>query len=78
MSVVRGNQYAHRAWLNGGMLPRRKSSLLAAIARGQVKRLEPNGVTATAPKDIGRSVGAGPEPVRLRLIRERAEAMRRG
>lgn len=59
------------------LLRLQRRALERALERGTVIPKDPREVQATPPRLIGRAELGG-EPVRLRLIRERAEAMRRG
>jgi len=77
----RRDRAAKAAWLFGD-LKYRRARILTAMELGELIPKDPKTVQATPPRLIKRGGPApgpgGPEPVRIALIRQRAEAMRRG
>ncbi len=72
----RKDRQAKRAWLFG--LRGKRKLLEQAMERGDVIPKDPRTIQATPPRLIGRPpLPPSDEPIRLALIRQRAEAMRR-
>ncbi len=72
---------SQRGWLTPGqsrvMLRLQRQALERALDRGEVIPKDPRSIKATPPRAIGRR-GPVAEPIRLALIRQRAEALRGG